>query len=84
MDVSDGYRRIDKTLLLLLGQEREAVSVVADKSSVAVAARYDSGLDFIEMFELGGGMPTRISVARKRLWEVLSKLGADPDDVLSG
>lgn len=84
VDVSDGYRRIDKTLLLLLGQEREAVSVVADKSSVAVAARYDSGLDFIEMFELGGGMPTRISVARKRLREVLTKLGADADDVLSG
>lgn len=83
VDVSDGYRRLDKTLLLLLGQEREPVSVVADQSSVAVAARYDSGLDFVKMFELGGGMPTRVSVARKRLREVLCKLGADPADVLS-
>jgi hypothetical protein len=83
VDISEGYRRVDKTLLLLLGQEREPVSVVVDQSSVAVAARYDSGLDFVQMFELGGGMPTRISVAKKRLREVLSKLGANPDDVLS-
>ena len=83
VDVSEGYRKVDKTLLLLLGQEREPVSVVADQSSGAIAARYDSGLDFVEMFDLGGGMPTRVSVARKHLRDVLTKLGANPDDVLS-
>src|SRR5262249_26243813 len=35
VDVSDGYSRVDKTLLLLLGQEREPVSVVVDRENVS-------------------------------------------------
>ena len=52
----------DKTLLLLLGQEREPVSIVVDRDSVSVAARFDSGLNFVERFGLAGGMPTRVSL----------------------
>ena len=69
--------RVDKTLLLLLGQEREAVSVVVDRDNVSVAARFDSGLNFVTLFKLGGGMPTRVSVPRSRLAEVLRGLGVD-------
>jgi hypothetical protein len=81
VDVSEGFGRIDKTLLLLLGQEREPVSVVLDRNNVSIAARFDSGLNFVQLFELEGGMPTRISLPRKRLAEVLTRLRVDPSEV---
>lgn len=81
VDVSQGYGALDKTLLLLLGQEREPVSVVADRDNVAIAARYDSGRDFLRLFELSGGMPTRVSLPRSRLEDILARLGVDRADV---
>ncbi len=64
----------DKTELLLLGQQRALVAVVRDAGSLAVAADFDSGLDFVKLFGLGGGMPTRVSVPESRRDEVLAKL----------
>ena len=81
VDVSEGYTRIDKTLLLLLGQERETVSVVIDRDNVSVAARFDSGKNFVELFGLGAGMPTRVSVPRPQLPRVLKALGVSPHDL---
>lgn len=78
VDISSGYARIDKTLLLLIGQERERVSVVVDRDTVNVAARFDSGINFLELFGLPGGMPTRVSLPRKQLGAVLSALGVEP------
>ncbi|HVZ33937.1 MAG TPA: hypothetical protein VG963_16030 [Polyangiaceae bacterium] len=75
IDKADG--RYDKTLLLLLGQEREPVSVVAERDTVSVAARFDSGLNFVKLLGLAGGMPTRVAVPRSRLSELLSALGVD-------
>lgn len=77
VDVSDGFGRIDKTLLLLLGQEREPVSVVVDQNNVSVAASFDSGLNFVQLFGLSGGMPTRVSLPRSRLTDVLALLKVD-------
>ena len=79
VDVTRGYGRLDKTLLLMLGQEREAVSVVVDGDTVSVAARFDSGYNFLELFGLPGGMPTRVSVPRSTLPNVLAALGVDPE-----
>src|SRR3954471_15621779 len=78
LDLGTEFTRVDKTLLLLLGQEREPVSVVVDRDNVSVAARFDSGLNFVSLLNLGGGMPTRVSVPRARLGEVLRALGVDP------
>jgi hypothetical protein len=64
----------DKTELLLLGQQRAAVAVVRDAGSLAIAAEFGSGLDFVKLFGLGGGMPTRVSVPEGRLDEVMDKL----------
>jgi hypothetical protein len=64
----------DKTELLLLGQQRALVAVVRDAGSLSVAADFDSGLDFVKLFALGGGMPTRVSVPEARREEVLAKL----------
>jgi hypothetical protein len=75
IDKTDG--RFDKTLLLLLGQERERVSIVADRDTISVAARFDSGLNFIKLLGLAGGMPTRVAVPRARLPELLTALGVD-------
>jgi hypothetical protein len=81
VDVTQGYGKLDKTLLLLLGQEREQISVVVDRENVAVAARFDSGIDFLALFGLDGGMPTRVSLPRRRLEEMLAALGIDSSEI---
>jgi hypothetical protein len=68
----------DKTLLLMMGQERARISVVADDAAVTVAARFDSGIDLLQLLGLQGGMPTVVSLAPKQLEEVLTKLGLPP------
>jgi hypothetical protein len=75
VDASHARTHYDKTLLLLLGQERARVSVVHDKTTVTAAARFDSGVDLLEKLGLEGGMPTRVSVSIGRLDFVLSQLG---------
>ena len=35
---------------------------------------FDSGLDFVELLELGGGMPTRVNVPTKRLDAALATI----------
>jgi hypothetical protein len=64
----------DKTLLLLEGQKRAEVAIVRDAGAITIAAAYDSGLDFVKLLGLGGGMPTRVSIPDSRLDEVLAKL----------
>jgi len=73
LDVKSGAP-YDKTELLLLGQQRALVAVVRDAGSLSIAANFDSGLDFVKLFALGGGMPTRVSVPDARRDEVLAKL----------
>jgi hypothetical protein len=69
-------RAYDKTLLLLEGQKLAPVAIVRDSGAIAVAAAFDSGIDFVKLFGLGGGMPTRVSLPESRLDEVLEKLKA--------
>jgi hypothetical protein len=64
----------DKTELLLLGQERAPVAVVRDAGALAIAADFESGFDFVKLFNLGGGMPTRVTVPEARYAEVMAKL----------
>ena len=75
--VEAGGKPYDKTELLLLGQERAPVAVVHDSGSLAIAADFESGLDFVKLFDLGGGMPTRVTVPEARHGEVMSKLAAE-------
>lgn len=69
--IPPGVRDIDKTYLLLLGQERADVSVVQQSGMITVAAPFDSGFDFPVMLGLGGGMPTRASAPEDRLQRLL-------------
>lgn len=78
VDASQARTHYDKTLLLLLGQERATISLVYDKTTVTVAARFDSGVDLLQKLGLEGGMPTRVSVSLGRLDFVLERLGLKP------
>jgi hypothetical protein len=73
--VPEGEQPYDKTLLLMLGQERARISVVSDAAAVTLAARFDSGIDLLQLLGLEGGMPTVVSVAAGELESVLHKLG---------
>lgn len=64
----------DKTELLLLGQQIATVAVVIDGGNVSIAAPFDSGLNFVELLDIGGGMPTRVNVPAKRLHDALERI----------
>jgi hypothetical protein len=72
--VPGGFGAFDKTELLLIGQQRATVAIVADGGNVSIAAAFDSGLNFVELFELGGGMPTRVNIPAKRLPEAIEAI----------
>ena len=80
--ILDASRRdgpYDKTLLLLIGQERARISAVIDGESVTFAAGFESGVNFLELFNISGGMPTRLSIQRSKLEPSLCALGVSPD-----
>lgn len=78
---SQGDGPYDKTLLLLLGQEKARAACVIDGDNATFAARFDSGLNFLTLFGLSGGMPTVLSIQRSRLPDALSKLGVSEGDI---
>jgi hypothetical protein len=83
VDASPGKRRAayDKTLLLLIGQERAKMSAVIDADNVTFAAGFESGVNFLTTFGISGGMPTRVSIHRSKLPEALAALGVSPEEV---
>ncbi|MEM7155080.1 MAG: hypothetical protein AAF799_19695 [Myxococcota bacterium] len=77
IEVGGSTPPFDKTELLLLGQTKATVSVVLDSGNATIAAPFESGLDFVQMLELGGGMPTRVNIPRKRLPAALELIRAE-------
>ncbi len=80
VDTTSTSAPFDRTLLLLLGQERARMAAVVDADNITFAAPYDSGVNFLERFGLSGGMPTCVSVHRGQLRDALISLGVAPDD----
>lgn len=74
VDAGGATSSYDKTWLLLLGQDLAPISVVYDTHTVTVAAKFDSGIDLLALLGISGGMPTRVSISRRRLEEVLEAL----------
>lgn len=68
----------DKTELLLRGQALAPVAAVRDSGMVTLAARFDSGWNFIALLGLDGGMPTRVTIPAARLEEALALINAAP------
>jgi len=71
--------QFDKTDLLLAGQERAPVSIVRDSGMLTIAAAFDSGWDFVSLFALGGGMPTRVTIPEQKLDAVIAKINEAPE-----
>lgn len=82
LDATSRHGRYDKTELLLMGQERADVAVVVDKDNLTLAAPFGSGVNFLEVMGLSGGMPTLVSVPSSRLAEALRALGVSEGDVV--
>jgi hypothetical protein len=78
VDATNRRGPFDKTLLLLVGQERASVSAVIDGESVTFAAAFDSGVNFLDRFGISGGMPTVVSIHRTKLASALESLGVKP------
>jgi hypothetical protein len=80
VDATAHHGRYDKTQLLLIGQERASIALVIDTDNVTLAARYGSGVSFLTLLDLSGGMPTLVSIPKKRLADTLVKLGVAAAD----
>jgi hypothetical protein len=80
VDATAYHAQYDKTLLLLLGQERAGIAVTLDLDTVTLAARFTSGVSFLELLGLSGGMPTLVSIPKKRARDALARIGVTDAD----
>jgi hypothetical protein len=78
VDTAGASGQFDKTDLLLAGQARAPVSIVRDSGMLTIAAQFDSGWDFVSLFEIGGGMPTRVTIPESKLDDVIAKINDAP------
>jgi len=75
IDATASHGRYDKTLLLLLGQKRADVALVVDRDTATFAAPFDSGINFLTLLGLSGGMPTLVSIPKNGMAEAVRRLG---------
>ena len=80
VDATAYHGKYDKTLLLLTGQERAKIAVILDLDTLSFAAAFDSGISFLALFGLSGGMPTLVSVPKDRFESTMRELGVAPAD----
>jgi hypothetical protein len=78
VDTAGAQGQFDKTDLLLAGQARAPVAIVRDSGMLTIAAPFESGWDFVTLFEIGGGMPTRITIPEAKLDDVIAKINDAP------
>jgi len=81
VDATEIHGRYDRTLLLLLGQKRANLAIVVDRDNLTLAAPFDSGINFLTLFGLSGGMPTLVSVPKSGMTDVLKRIGVASDDI---
>ena len=78
VDAAGAPGPFDKTDLLLAGQARAPVAIVRDSGMLTIAAAFDSGWDFVALFAIGGGMPTRVSIPEQSLDDVIARINDAP------
>jgi hypothetical protein len=81
IDATASHGRYDKTLLLLLGQKRAEAALVLDRDTITFAAPFDSGINFLTLLGLSGGMPTLVSIPKAGMAEALRRLGVSPGEI---
>ncbi|MFN3421125.1 MAG: Cas10/Cmr2 second palm domain-containing protein [Armatimonadota bacterium] len=82
LDIRSEREQVDLTELLLKGQHLapSKIAVVRNRNlktgepQVTIAAPVDSSQNFLTLFGLSGGMPTRVTLPNERYWEVIAKL----------
>ena len=79
VDVRSTLLDYDRTHLLLLGQTRAQIAVVRTQNNIGFAAPFNSGVNFLHLFSLSGGMPTVVSLPDRRLRGALIQLGVKPE-----
>jgi hypothetical protein len=84
VDTAGASGQFDTTDLLLIGQQKAPVSIVRDSGMLTIAAAFGSGWDFVALFELGGGMPTRVTIPEAKLDDVIAKINNAPEPVPTG
>ena len=57
------------------------MALLLDGDTLTFAAPFDSGLNFLEVLGLSGGMPTIVSVTKDRLEEALARLGVPRSEI---
>ena len=50
--------------------------MVRDSGMITLASAFSSGINFVELLSLGGGMPTRVSIPESRMDEAIEKINA--------
>ena len=78
VDTAGAQGQFDKTDLLLAGQARAPVAIVRDSGMLTIAAGFDSGWDFVTLFAIGGGMPTRVTIPEQKLDDVIARINDAP------
>lgn len=81
VDTQGAAGTFDKTDLLLAGQRQAPVAIVRDSGMLTIAAAFDSGWDFVSLFAMGGGMPTRVTIPEAKLDDVIAKINDAPAPV---
>jgi hypothetical protein len=74
----------DRTLLLLLGQQRADIAILVDRDTMTLAAPFDSNVNFLSLLSISGGMPTLVSLPTHRLAETLRTLGVESPTARDG
>ena len=80
IDTRSSYLKFDKTHLLLCGQKLGQIAIVRTEESITFAASFNSGVNFLSLFQVSGGMPTVLSLPPHRLrgalvlWELSQAL----------
>ena len=78
IDTRSSYLKFDKTHLLLCGQKLGQIAIVRTEESITFAAPFNSGVNFLSLFQVSGGMPTVLSLPPHRLRGALVLLGIKP------
>lgn len=77
IDTRSAYVSFDKTHLLLCGQKLSQIAVVRTEDGITFAAPFNSGVNFLKLFQVSGGMPTVLSLPDHRLRGALVLLGVN-------
>ncbi len=76
VSVPADWSAYDRTHLLLLGQSQARIAAVLDRDTLTFAAHYKSGINFLTLFGLSGGMPTVVSINAKDLIAAMAAIDA--------